>query len=80
MSRDILDTIPVAPEIALPYLNCISFNSLMFCAEKDRKPCILDVEDVLIKAGVKPSAIARQFGISHSDVRKALAQGLRREA
>jgi hypothetical protein len=25
------------------------------------------------KAGVKPSAIARQFGISHSDVRKALA-------
>jgi hypothetical protein len=32
------------------------------------------------KAGVKPSAIARQFGISHSDVRKALAQGLRREA
>ena len=32
------------------------------------------------KAGVKPSAIARQFGISQSDVRKALAQGLRREA
>jgi hypothetical protein len=28
------------------------------------------------KAGVKPSAIARQFGISQSDVRKALAQGL----
>jgi DNA invertase Pin-like site-specific DNA recombinase len=27
------------------------------------------------KAGVKPSAIARQFGISQSDVRKALAQG-----
>ena len=26
------------------------------------------------KAGVKPSAIARQFGISQSDVRKALAQ------
>jgi hypothetical protein len=25
------------------------------------------------KAGVKPSAIARQFGISQSDVRKALA-------
>lgn len=25
------------------------------------------------KAGVKPSVIARQFGISHSDVRKALA-------
>src|SRR4249920_3088909 len=32
------------------------------------------------KAGVKPSAIARQFGISQSDVRKALAQGMRREA
>ena len=31
------------------------------------------------KAGVKPSAIARQFGISQSDVRKALAQGMRRE-
>src|SRR5262252_8105156 len=28
-------------------------------------------------AGVKPSAIARQFGISQSDVRKALAQGVR---
>jgi len=32
------------------------------------------------KAGVKPLAIARQFGISQSDVRKALAQGARREA
>ena len=32
------------------------------------------------KAGVKPSAIARQFGISQSDVRKVLSQGLRREA
>jgi hypothetical protein len=31
------------------------------------------------KAGVKPSAIARQFGISQSDVRKALSQGTRRE-
>src|SRR5262245_40679203 len=31
------------------------------------------------KAGVKPSAIAKQFGISHSDIRKALAQGTRRE-
>ena len=31
------------------------------------------------KAGVKPPAIARQFGISQSDVRKALAQGPRRE-
>jgi hypothetical protein len=30
------------------------------------------------KAGVKPSAIGRQFGISQSDVRKALAQGTRR--
>jgi hypothetical protein len=27
-----------------------------------------------LKAGAKPSAIARQFGISQSDVRKALAQ------
>ena len=27
------------------------------------------------KAGVRPSAIARQFGISQSDVRKALATG-----
>ena len=27
------------------------------------------------KAGVKPSQIARQFRISHSDVRKALASG-----
>ena len=32
------------------------------------------------KAGVKPPAIARQFGISQSDVRKALAQDTRREA
>ena len=32
------------------------------------------------KAGVKPSAIARQFGVSLSDVRKALAKGTRREA
>jgi hypothetical protein len=32
------------------------------------------------KAGVKASAIARQFGISQSDVRKALAEGKRREA
>ena len=32
------------------------------------------------KAGVKPSAIARQFGISQSDVRKALARGSRRKA
>jgi hypothetical protein len=31
------------------------------------------------KAGVKPSAIARQFGISQSDIRKALALGMRRE-
>ena len=31
------------------------------------------------KAGVKPPAIARQFGISQSDVRNALAQGTRRE-
>jgi hypothetical protein len=32
------------------------------------------------KAGVRPSAIARQFGISQADVRKALAQGSGREA
>jgi hypothetical protein len=32
------------------------------------------------KAGVKPSAIARQFGISQSDVRKVLSQRSRREA
>ena len=32
------------------------------------------------RAGVKLSAIARQFGISLSDVRKALSQGSRREA
>ena len=31
------------------------------------------------KAGVKPSAIARQFGISQSDVRRVLAQGPRRK-
>src|SRR6478752_4942868 len=31
-------------------------------------------------AGVKPSAIARRFGISQSDVRRVLAQGSRREA
>jgi hypothetical protein len=30
------------------------------------------------KAGLKPTAIARQFGISQSDVRKALAQELDR--
>jgi hypothetical protein len=33
-----------------------------------------------LKAGVKPSAIAKQFGITQSDVRKALAQAARREA
>jgi DNA invertase Pin-like site-specific DNA recombinase len=27
------------------------------------------------KAGVRPSRIARQFGISHADVRKALTRG-----
>ena len=32
------------------------------------------------KAGVKPSAIAKQFGILQSDFRKALALGPRREA
>lgn len=32
------------------------------------------------KAGVKPSAIARQFGISQSDVRKALAEGSERRS
>jgi hypothetical protein len=32
------------------------------------------------KAGVKPSAIARQFGISQSDVRKALAEGRDRKS
>ena len=31
------------------------------------------------KAGVKPSAIARQFGISQSDVRRVLALGAHRE-
>jgi hypothetical protein len=31
-----------------------------------------------VKAGVKPSVIARQFGISHSDVRKVLAADARR--
>jgi hypothetical protein len=32
------------------------------------------------KAGVKPSAIARQFGISQSDVRKALATEVHRRS
>jgi len=32
------------------------------------------------KAGVKPSAIARQFGISQSDVRKALAEQAHRRS
>ena len=32
------------------------------------------------KAGVKPSAIARQFGLAQSDVRQALAQRLDRDA
>ena len=32
------------------------------------------------KAGGKPSAIAKQFGITQSDVTKALAQAARREA
>jgi DNA invertase Pin-like site-specific DNA recombinase len=32
------------------------------------------------KAGVKPSAIARQFGISQSDVRKVLAEGRDRKS
>src|SRR5580765_7065176 len=31
------------------------------------------------KAGVRPSAIAKRFGITQSDVRRALAQGTRRE-
>ena len=38
------------------------------------------LDGAFAKAGVKPSAIARQFGISQSDVRKALAQGARRGA
>jgi DNA-binding transcriptional regulator LsrR (DeoR family) len=29
----------------------------------------------VFKAGIKPSRIARQFGLSQSDVRKALAMG-----
>jgi hypothetical protein len=35
---------------------------------------------VAFKAGVKPSQIARQFGLSQSDVRKALASGASRRA
>ena len=38
----------------------------------------LNAVHAAFKAGVKPSAIARQFGISQSDVRKALSQGLDR--
>src|SRR6476620_6147236 len=37
--------------------------------------CKLNAVRAAFKAGVKPSAIARQFGISQSDVRNALAQG-----
>jgi DNA invertase Pin-like site-specific DNA recombinase len=32
------------------------------------------------KAGVSPSRIARQFGISHADVRKTLASGASKRA
>ena len=35
----------------------------------------LNAVHAAFKAGVKPSASARQFGISQSDVRKALARG-----
>ena len=33
-----------------------------------------------VKAGIKPSVIARQFGISQSDVRKVLASDTTTEA
>jgi hypothetical protein len=37
----------------------------------------LNAVHAAFKAGVRPSAIARQFGISQSDVRKALAAEMR---
>jgi len=36
----------------------------------------LNAVHAAFKAGVTPSRIARQFGISQSDVRKALASGI----
>jgi hypothetical protein len=33
------------------------------------------VNAVRLKAGIKPSLIARQFGLSQSDVRKVMASG-----
>ena len=38
-------------------------------------PAKLNAIQAAFKAGVPPSRIARQFGISHADVRKALASG-----
>jgi DNA invertase Pin-like site-specific DNA recombinase len=38
-------------------------------------PAKLNAVRAAFKAGVRPSRIARQFGISHADVRKALARG-----
>ena len=38
-------------------------------------PAKVNAVRAAFKAGVSPSRIARQFGISHADVRKALASG-----
>jgi transposase-like protein len=43
-------------------------------------PCKPNAVRAAFKAGVKPSQIARQFGLSQSDVRKALASDASRRA
>ena len=71
-------------------------NGIFVVGDRRPKPCLrdetyadgagslttgkLNAVRAAFKAGVKPSAIARQFGISQSDLRKALAQDTRREA
>jgi hypothetical protein len=43
-------------------------------------PGKLNAVRAAFKVGVKPSQIARQFGLSQSDVRQALASGASRRA
>jgi predicted anti-sigma-YlaC factor YlaD len=69
---------------ALRRLDDVEIDALLARASEDRADSLtigkLNAVRAAFKAGVKPSAIARQFGISQSDVRRVLAQGPRREA
>jgi DNA-binding transcriptional regulator LsrR (DeoR family) len=46
----------------------------------ERSRTVVNAVRAAFKAGVKPSQIARQFGLSQSDVRKALASVASRRA